>query len=181
MTARVAPWPALACASTTSLSKCARPSNSCALPEFNALYGATLIPKLPSAVALCVANHNGNSPSKFSVHLPCPGVAAANSSPLLNAQVKVADTCPCNYAASAESNKRWCCGDYPRLDVSQWALETITSETSRWGVFAIKYRTVSCDATIELAMRIWPRCRLAKTLGGLGRVARQVGFHCRQL
>ncbi len=64
-------------------------------------------------------------------------------------QVKVADTCPCNYAANAESNKRWCCGDYPHLDVSQWALEKITSDTSKWGVFAIQYRTVSCDANIE--------------------------------
>lgn len=40
-------------------------------------------------------------------------------------QVKVADTCPCNYAANAESNKRWCCGDYPHLDLSQWALEKV--------------------------------------------------------
>ena len=41
--------------------------------------------------------------------------------------------CPCVYAANADSNKRWCCGDMPHLDVSQWALRKITSETTRWG------------------------------------------------
>lgn len=41
--------------------------------------------------------------------------------------------CPCTYAGNAESNKRWCCGDMPHLDMSQWALEKITLETSRYG------------------------------------------------
>ena len=41
--------------------------------------------------------------------------------------------CPCTYAANADSNKRWCCGDMPHLDMSQWALEKITKETSRYG------------------------------------------------
>jgi hypothetical protein len=41
--------------------------------------------------------------------------------------------CPCNYAGNAESNKRWCCGDFPHLDMSEWALSKITKETSRYG------------------------------------------------
>jgi len=40
-------------------------------------------------------------------------------------KVKIVDTCPCNYPANAASNKRWCCGDYPHLDLSQWALEKV--------------------------------------------------------
>ena len=47
--------------------------------------------------------------------------------------MKVVDTCACDYAPNAQSNKRWCCGDYPHLDTSQWALEKITTETTRWG------------------------------------------------
>jgi hypothetical protein len=60
-------------------------------------------------------------------------------------KVKIVDTCPCNYPANAESNKRWCCGDFPHLDLSQWALEKIADDTSRWGVFAISYRRLNCD------------------------------------
>lgn len=63
-------------------------------------------------------------------------------------KVKIVDTCPCNYPDNAESNARWCCGDMPHLDLSQWALEKIASDPDRWGVFAIKYRKVSCDLNL---------------------------------
>ena len=33
--------------------------------------------------------------------------------------------CPCVYPNNAASNARWCCGDYPHLDLSQWALEKV--------------------------------------------------------
>lgn len=49
------------------------------------------------------------------------------------AQVKITDTCPCNYPGNAASNKRWCCGDFPHLDLSQWALDKIADDTDRWG------------------------------------------------
>lgn len=34
-------------------------------------------------------------------------------------KVKITDTCDCTYGPNAVSNARWCCGDYPHLDVSQ--------------------------------------------------------------
>lgn len=63
-------------------------------------------------------------------------------------KVKVADTCQCEYAPNAQSNKRWCCGDYPHLDMSQWALEKIAQDVEKWGVFGIQYRTIGCNDQI---------------------------------
>ncbi len=40
-------------------------------------------------------------------------------------KVKIVDTCPCVYPNNAASNARWCCGDFPHLDLSQWALEKV--------------------------------------------------------
>ncbi len=40
-------------------------------------------------------------------------------------KVKIVDTCPCVYPNKAASNKLWCCGDFPHLDLSQWALEKV--------------------------------------------------------
>ena len=36
--------------------------------------------------------------------------------------------CPCKYPNNAASNARWCCGDYPHLDMSQFALEKVPLE-----------------------------------------------------
>jgi len=63
-------------------------------------------------------------------------------------KVKIVDTCDCRYGPNSASNARWCCGDKPHLDVSEWALEKLVKEPRRWGVFAIKYRTVNCDAKL---------------------------------
>eukprot|EP01023_Acetabularia_acetabulum_P024986 TRINITY_DN239_c0_g1_i1.p4 TRINITY_DN239_c0_g1~~TRINITY_DN239_c0_g1_i1.p4 ORF type:complete len:198 (+),score=41.82 TRINITY_DN239_c0_g1_i1:172-765(+) len=57
--------------------------------------------------------------------------------------VSVTDTCPCNYASNAYSNKRWCCGDMEHLDLSIWAFEKLSEH--RWGVIGIKYRQVTCS------------------------------------
>jgi len=61
-------------------------------------------------------------------------------------KVKITDTCECNYSGNAASNSRWCCGDKPHLDVSQWALDKLVRNSNRWGVFAIEYRTIDCGA-----------------------------------
>lgn len=63
-------------------------------------------------------------------------------------KVKITDTCACNYAPNAASNSRWCCGDQPHLDVSQWALDKLVKDSNTWGVFGIKYRTIDCSASI---------------------------------
>jgi hypothetical protein len=58
-----------------------------------------------------------------------------------------ARSCPCNYPNNAASNARWCCGDMPHLDMSEWALEKLVKDIGK-GVFGISYRTVDCKATI---------------------------------
>ena len=40
-------------------------------------------------------------------------------------QVKITDMCPCVYPANPYSNKEWCCGDMPHLDMSAWAIEKV--------------------------------------------------------
>jgi hypothetical protein len=62
-------------------------------------------------------------------------------------KVKIIDTCPCNYPDNAVSNARWCCGDMPHLDLSQWVLEKLVTDIGK-GVFGISYRTTDCKATI---------------------------------
>lgn len=64
-------------------------------------------------------------------------------------KVKIVDTCDCKYGPNSASNARWCCGDKPHLDVSQWALDKLVYGSGKFGVFAIKYRTVACNARIE--------------------------------
>lgn len=60
-------------------------------------------------------------------------------------KVKVVDTCDCSYPENAASNARWCCGDAPHLDMSQWAIDKIVDQSSKWGVFAIAYRPIGCQ------------------------------------
>lgn len=64
-------------------------------------------------------------------------------------KVKITDTCDCNYPKNAASNARWCCGGTPHLDVSQWALSKLVEDPTRWGVFAMSYRPISCTASIS--------------------------------
>eukprot|EP00208_Stichococcus_sp_RCC1054_P003401 CAMPEP_0206142420 /NCGR_PEP_ID=MMETSP1473-20131121/16788_1 /ASSEMBLY_ACC=CAM_ASM_001109 /TAXON_ID=1461547 /ORGANISM="Stichococcus sp, Strain RCC1054" /LENGTH=297 /DNA_ID=CAMNT_0053537415 /DNA_START=113 /DNA_END=1006 /DNA_ORIENTATION=- len=64
-------------------------------------------------------------------------------------KVKITDTCDCSYGPNSQSNSRWCCGDQPHLDMSQWALDKLVDDSNKWGVFAIKYRTVDCKATLS--------------------------------
>ena len=40
-------------------------------------------------------------------------------------QVKITDLCPCVYPANPYSNREWCCGDMPHLDMSAWAIEKV--------------------------------------------------------
>ncbi|KAG2491251.1 hypothetical protein HYH03_010458 [Edaphochlamys debaryana] len=56
---------------------------------------------------------------------------------------RVTDTCPCVYPSNAYSNKRWCCGDMPHLDLSIWGFEKL-ADTSN-GVIGIRFRRVPCD------------------------------------
>ena len=56
--------------------------------------------------------------------------------------VMVTDTCPCDYAANAYSNKRWCCGDMYHLDLSVWAYEKLAEV--KWGVIGVQWRDVDC-------------------------------------
>lgn len=56
-------------------------------------------------------------------------------------------SCPCNYPNNAASNARWCCGDMPHLDLSEWVLEKLVTDTGK-GVFGISYRTIDCKAAI---------------------------------
>ncbi len=55
--------------------------------------------------------------------------------------VEITDTCPCYYPSNAYSNKRWCCGDMPHLDLSTWAFEKLAEK--KWGVIGIEWRRVS--------------------------------------
>eukprot|EP01024_Parvocaulis_polyphysoides_P062324 TRINITY_DN7089_c0_g3_i2.p1 TRINITY_DN7089_c0_g3~~TRINITY_DN7089_c0_g3_i2.p1 ORF type:complete len:425 (+),score=67.85 TRINITY_DN7089_c0_g3_i2:156-1430(+) len=57
--------------------------------------------------------------------------------------VTIVDTCPCQYANNAYSNKRWCCGDMDHFDLSVWAFEKLTD--IKWGVIGLLYRPVPCD------------------------------------
>lgn len=63
-------------------------------------------------------------------------------------KVKIVDTCDCKYGPNSASNARWCCGDKPHLDVSQWALDKLVDDSQKWGVFAIRYRTIDCQASV---------------------------------
>ncbi|KAL0029567.1 hypothetical protein WJX79_004717 [Trebouxia sp. C0005] len=56
---------------------------------------------------------------------------------------RITDTCPCNYAANAASNKRWCCGDMTHYDMSIWAFEKLAD--TKWGVIGLQWRPVPCD------------------------------------
>lgn len=71
-------------------------------------------------------------------------------------KVKIVDTCQCSYAGNAASNWRWCCGDKPHLDVSQWALDKLVTQSDKWGVFAIKYRTINCNASVNKEAKTIP-------------------------
>lgn len=64
-------------------------------------------------------------------------------------KVKITDTCDCNYPKNAASNARWCCGGTPHLDVSQWALTKLVEDPTKWGVFAMRYRPISCTASLS--------------------------------
>lgn len=59
--------------------------------------------------------------------------------------VRVTDTCPCVYPANAFSNKRWCCGDRPHIDLSTQAFRKLGSLGD--GVMAIRYKRVACPTT----------------------------------
>jgi hypothetical protein len=56
--------------------------------------------------------------------------------------VMVTDTCPCVYPANAMSNKRWCCGDKPHVDMSTQAFRKL-GDTSH-GVMAARWKRVEC-------------------------------------
>lgn len=56
--------------------------------------------------------------------------------------VTVTDTCPCIYPANAMSNKRWCCGDKPHVDLSTQAFRKL-GDTSH-GVMAARWKKVPC-------------------------------------
>ncbi len=55
--------------------------------------------------------------------------------------IQVTDICPCEYPPNAYSNKRWCCGDMPHLDLSTFAFEKLAD--TDLGVIGIEYRFVS--------------------------------------
>lgn len=71
-------------------------------------------------------------------------------------KVKVTDTCDCVYPSNAASNSRWCCGDEPHLDVSQWALDKLVDDSNKYGVFAISYRPIGCEAPLANPARAIP-------------------------
>jgi len=54
--------------------------------------------------------------------------------------VKITDSCPCNHPN--EGNKRWCCGDRERLDLSYAAFDQIAIRHR--GVVDLKFRPASC-------------------------------------
>lgn len=56
--------------------------------------------------------------------------------------VRVTDVCPCHYATNTVSNKRWCCGDMPHIDLSQWAFGKIADFGA--GVVGVRFREVPC-------------------------------------
>ena len=61
--------------------------------------------------------------------------------------VRVVDACPCQYAANAYSNKRWCCQDADagdmHVDMSVWAFEKLAKKNK--GSMALSYRPVPCN------------------------------------
>lgn len=44
--------------------------------------------------------------------------------------VTITDSCPCYKPGNEASNKRWCCGDMPHFDLSQWAFEKLASKVT---------------------------------------------------
>eukprot|EP00877_Chromochloris_zofingiensis_P010717 jgi/Chrzof1/589/Cz01g21130.t1 len=63
--------------------------------------------------------------------------------PSASVVVRVTDTCPCYYPDNYYSNKRWCCGDVPHMDMSVWAFQKLADV--KWGVIPMKYRQVDCS------------------------------------
>jgi hypothetical protein len=57
----------------------------------------------------------------------------------------VTDTCPCVYEANLMSNKRWCCGDRPHVDLSTQAFRKL-GDTSH-GVMAARWKRVDCPSS----------------------------------
>lgn len=56
--------------------------------------------------------------------------------------VTITDTCPCQYSANAYSNKRWCCGDKPHMDLSTEAFGKLGRLGD--GVMGARWRRVPC-------------------------------------
>jgi hypothetical protein len=56
--------------------------------------------------------------------------------------VMATDTCPCVYPANAWSNKRWCCGDKPHIDLSTQAFRKLGNTGD--GVMGARWRRVAC-------------------------------------
>ncbi|CAG9467265.1 unnamed protein product [Pedinophyceae sp. YPF-701] len=56
--------------------------------------------------------------------------------------ITITDQCPCEHA-NAYSNRRWCCGDMPHIDLSEYAFEKLAGK--EWGVMGILFREVPCD------------------------------------
>ena len=56
--------------------------------------------------------------------------------------VTVTDTCPCVYPSNQYSNKRWCCGDRPHIDLSTQAFRKLGNTAE--GVMAARWRRVAC-------------------------------------
>lgn len=57
----------------------------------------------------------------------------------------VTDTCPCHYPNNYASNKRWCCGDMPHIDLSVWAYERVRMAPTSGclhNVFPAGYRVI---------------------------------------
>lgn len=57
--------------------------------------------------------------------------------------VQIVDTCDCNYAPNAYSNRRWCCGDMRHMDLSYWAYTKLADP--KWGVIPTSMRDVPCS------------------------------------
>jgi len=58
--------------------------------------------------------------------------------------IRITDACPCHYPNNAYSNKRWCCGDMPHIDLSDVAFAKLAD--TRWGVMGIQYQEVECPS-----------------------------------
>jgi hypothetical protein len=78
--------------------------------------------------------------------------------------VTVTDTCPCVYPANAMSNKRWCCGDKPHVDLSTEAFRKLGDVSQ--GVMAARWKRVPCPS--EPTYKDWEGDHPKKQGGGGG-------------